>query len=615
MAGSPEFDLRPLGAQPGDAGMRYCVWAPDAPRVAVEIGSAGASRTLPLSRGADGYWYIGDSDGRAGDLYRFRLDGRRPLPDPASRFQPQGVSGPSACVDPRVFTWRCAGWTRPRWMGQTIYEVHVGAMTPEGTFRAAIPKLARIRELGAEAIELMPVADFVGGRNWGYDGVALFAPSRAYGNPDDLRALVDAAHEEGLAVILDVVYNHVGPGSVLGSYTQDYFQKGEGTPWGSGFNLDGPRSGPVRNFLLGSVATWLDEFRIDGLRLDATHAIRDNSPVHLIEEIAGLAHARGAFLIAEDERNTARILRLPGGGGFGVNAAWADDFHHQVRVALTGIRTSYFSGYGGRADDLADTIRHGWTYRGQPYPAWDGRSRGEPADRLPPEAFIYCIENHDQIGNRARGERLEHLVSPAQFRTASMLLCLGPHPVLLFMGQEWAASTPFLFFSDHGGELGALVSAGRQREFGHDRPAPDPESPATFAASHLAWDESTKGAHAATRRLYRACLRERAGLRAEGALSQGRWEAIAEGRMVAVRYEAAGGERLLLCNFAGDALGPGTLPPSLAARPGRNWQVILSSENPGRRGDAIAGRDAWILPGTGALWLGAEQKGDANASV
>ena len=492
MAEAPESDQRPRGAQPLAEGVRYGVWAPDALCVAAEVRRAAAARTLALARKADGFWSVDDPGGAPGDLYLFRLDGGVPLPDPASRFQPAGVSGPSECVDPGAFVWRCPNWTRPRWAGQTTYELHIGAMSGEGTFRAAIPMLARIRDLGAEAIELMPLADFAGGRNWGYDGVALFAPARCYGRPDDLRALVDAAHGAGLAVILDVVYNHAGPGSVLGSYTRDYFRTGESTPWGSGFNLDGPRSGPVRDFLLGNVCAWLDEYRMDGLRLDATHAIRDDSPTHLIDEMAGLAHERGAFLVAEDERNSARILRRQGGGP-GVDAAWADDFHHQVRVALTGTRESYFAGYGGSAASLADTIRHGWSYRGQPYPAWGGRPRGEPADHLPPEAFVYCIENHDQVGNRALGERLEHLVTPAQFRMASMLLCLGPHPVLLFMGQDWAASSPFLFFSDHGGELGRLVSAGRRREFGHNEAAPDPESPSTFEASKLSWDESCGG--------------------------------------------------------------------------------------------------------------------------
>jgi maltooligosyltrehalose trehalohydrolase len=597
-----------LGAQVVSGGVRYGVWAPDAARVAVEVEGASAARTLALSRLADGFWSIGDPEGAAGDRYRFSLDGEDPLPDPASRFQPAGVSGPSECIDPGTFEWHCSAWKRPGWIGQTIYELHVGAFTPEGTFRGAIPRLSQIRELGAEAIELMPVADFTGERNWGYDGVALFAPSRCYGRPEDLRALVDAAHGAGLAVILDVVYNHVGPGSILGCYSQDYFRKGDNTPWGNGFNLDGPHSDPVRHFIMANVVFWLDEYRLDGLRLDATHAIVDRSPNHIIEKVAEIARWRGAFLIAEDDRNTACVLRSREGGGFGVDAVWADDFHHQVRVALTGTRKSYFASYGGGMDDLADTIRHGWTYRGQPFPAWNGRPRGEPADHLRPEAFIYCIENHDQIGNRSHGERLENLVTPAQFRAASMLLCLCPHAVLLFMGQEWAADSPFLFFSDHGGQLGPVVSASRRSEHGHEAIAPDPESASTFEASKLSWEDNADGAHAATRRLYKACLRERVELRADGALSSGRWTVTSEGRAVAVRYEVAGGERLLLCNFAGEVLASDALPDSLAARSAGAWRVILDSENPDCWDRLSAEGDRWKLPATGALWLSAERR-------
>ena len=612
MAAAPEFDLRLLGAQARPGTVRYGVWAPDASRVAVAVERDSATHTLDLTAEEDGVWSADDPEGAAGDLYMFCLDGGRPLPDPASRFQPGGVSGASECVDPWAFDWKCATWTRPSWIGQTTYELHVGAFTPEGTFLAAIPKLRRLRELGVEAVELMPVADFTGERNWGYDGVALFAPAHSYGRPDDMRALVDAAHDARLAVILDVVYNHVGPGSILGGFSPDYFRKGEKTPWGSGFNLDGPRSDPVRQFIKASVSAWLDEYRVDGLRLDATHAIRDESPVHMIEEIVELAHRRGAFVIAEDERNTACILRRRDGGGFGVDAAWADDFHHQLRVALTGTRKSYFGSYGGATDDLADTLLHGWTFRGQPYAAWDGRPRGEPADHLPPEAFVYCIENHDQIGNRARGERLEHLVTPAQFRAASMLLCLNPHALLLFMGQEWAASSPFLFFSNHGGELGPLVSAGRQLEFGHDVVAPDPESPSTFESSKLSWEESADGLHAAIWRLYHGCLRERVALRTEGALTNGRWTVVTEGRAVAVRYQAADGERLLLCNFDGEPLSSDALPRSLAAPSRSAWRVILDSEGLDFGGPSSADQDKWTLPATGALWLGSEGRDTAH---
>jgi maltooligosyltrehalose trehalohydrolase len=565
-----------------------------------------------MERDDDGHWSASDPDGAAGDLYRFRLDGGAPLPDLASRFQPEGVHGRSECIDPAAFEWACGSWKRPGWRGQTTYEVHIGTLTRGGTFRSAIDKLAPIRDLGAEAIEIMPVADFAGSRNWGYDGVCLFAPARCYGRPDDLRRLVDEAHAQGLAVILDVVYNHVGPqGAFFASYCADYLRSHQNTPWGQAFNLDGRRSGPVRGFLLANVSCWLDEFRIDGLRLDATHAIADASPSHIIREIAGLAHSRGAFVIAEDERNTAAIMRTPDGAGHGVDAAWADDFHHETRVALTGTRRSYFSAFAGTPRDIADTIENGWRYRGQPFRPWNGRPRGEPAGFLPPDAFVYCIENHDQVGNRAFGERLEHLVDPARFRAASMLLCLCPHPVLIFMGQEWSASAPFLFFSDHGGELGRNVSKGRLSEHGDAGPEggpipPDPEDPASFEKSKLSWDERTQAPHAATLSLYRACLRERRSLSDVGALARDSWTALSAGPLLGVRYRHPAPERLLLVNLHDRSVFPESLPEPLRAPSGQAWRVALDSEAPEFGGHAAASKD-WTLHGPGALWLEARR--------
>ena len=574
----------PVGARPTPEGVDYRVWAPDQSLVCVRVDREGESREFPLQREDEGYWRGLDPTGRPGDRYRFRLADGGLRPDVASRFQPQGVFGPSECIDPGAYRWRAEGWTRPGWTGQTIYEIHLGALTPAGTYRAATEWLGRIRELGAEALELMPLADFAGRRNWGYDGVALYAPARCYGRPDELRGLVDAAHACGLAVILDVVYNHVGPaGSCLSDYCADYFRSGEGTAWGAAFNLDGERSRPVRDFLVGNAAYWLDEFRFDGLRLDATHAIADKSPTHLLAEIAAAARARGAFVIAEDERNETEILQRPDGTGYGFDAAWADDFHHEVRVGLTGAGESYFSGYSGTAGELAGTLARGWTYCGQPYGPWGGRPRGAPCTHLPERAFVVCIENHDQIGNRARGERLEHLVSARQFRAASLLLCLSPYPPLLFMGQEWAAGTPFLYFTDHGGELGRRISAGRQREFeGAGWPAdaelPDPEAPATFAASKLRWQEREEPAHAATLALYREALAQRRRWLRRADLRREHWSVAAIGQWIAIRYRLGGAELMLLA-----ALRPGTLatspwPDPLAPARGRVWRVLLDSE-------------------------------------
>lgn len=613
------LDARPIeqnliGAQLSSSGVAYRVWAPDAKNVEVHVERDGNGSDIELGRDADGYWSANDPAGSAGDLYSYRLDQAELLPDVASRFQPEGIDGPSQCVDSAGYDWRCVSWQRPGWRGQTTYEIHLGTFTPEGTFQSAISRLGHVKELGAEAIEVMPVADFSGGRNWGYDGVSLFATARCYGTPDDFRALVDAAHSHGLAVVLDVVYNHVGPqGGHFGRYCADYLRGGKATPWGRGFNLDGPRSGPVREFLKANAAYWLDEFRIDGLRLDATHAILDASPEHIVNEIAEIAHSRGAFVVAEDERNTTSLFGAADGAAPGVDAAWADDFHHQVRVALTGVRTSYFSGYEGRPSDIADTMRHGWGYRGQPYRPWQGRPRGDPCEFLPSDAFVYCIENHDQVGNRAFGERLEQLVGPAAFRAASMLLCLGPHPLLLFMGQEWAASTPFLFFCDHGGELGRNISKGRQRELGGEGAEsvsvpPDPEALDTFERSKLAWQERLGGRHAQTLGLYQACLRERQSLSKRGALSKKLWSVHSEGPLVAVRYSHPGAERLLLVNLHDRSLFHEALPDLLRAPAGRYWSVLLDSESPQFGGVAAAGAEHWTVHGPGGLWLEAKGK-------
>jgi maltooligosyltrehalose trehalohydrolase len=612
MPSAPEVARVALGAQVLANGVSYRVWAPDAKAVEARVNEGPSAWAVAMDREADGFWSAVDARGRAGDLYRFSLDGGAALPDVASRFQPGGVTGPSECIDPAAYGWSCGSWERRPWEGQTTYEIHVGTFTGPGTFRAAASKFQLIRDLGVEAIELMPVADFEGDRNWGYDGVALYAPARCYGRPDDLRALVDAAHAADLAVVLDVVYNHVGAqADHYERYCADFFSKGPHSPWGRSFNLDGRRSGPVRDFLKENALYWLDEFRFDGLRFDATHAIADGSNRHLIEELTEAAHARGAFVIAEDERNSARILRGPGG----LDAVWADDFHHQVRVALTGIQTSYYSGYTGTADALADVLENGWTYRGQAFAPWKGKPRGEPSGDLSPNAFVFCIENHDQIGNRALGERLEHLVDLRRFRAASMLLCLSPHPVLLFMGQEWAASAPFRFFSNHGGELGRMVTEGRAREHGLSGGNPsDPEDRATFDRCKLAWEERTDGFHAATVELYAGCLRERKRLRDAGALSRQHWSVQTMGPWFAVRYHAARPERLLLGTFHGVRLSAPDLPDEMAAPPGHVWTVQFASEGAAFGGEGAQGNEYWTLDGPGFLWLSAAQPNGAHGT-
>jgi maltooligosyltrehalose trehalohydrolase len=579
------------GAWARDDGVRYCVWAPLHGELRVRIRSRRhPERELRLEPQADGYHAVIDENGGTGDRYAYLLEDGSTLPDPASRYQPEGVHGWSEVVDPRAYTWRSIEWRRPGWRGQSIYEIHVGTFTPEGTFRSAIDRFDHLVSLGIEAIQLMPVADFPGTRNWGYDGVALFAPARCYGHPDDLRRLVDAAHQRGLAVILDVVYNHLGPdGNYLSRFADAYFHPDRHTPWGRAFNLDGPDSKPVREFFSSNVAYWLDEFRFDGLRLDATHMIRDESPRHLLAELADVAHERGAFLVAEDERNTTEILTTSEGTGARLDAVWADDFHHQMRVALTGIQEGYFRGYTGTPHDLAQTLEHGWFYSGQPYPAWKGRPRGEDPRHLPSAAFITCIQNHDQVGNRARGERLEHLIGPAAYRAASMLLCLSPYPPLLFMGQEWAAGTPFLFFTDHSGELGEKISEGRQKEFAGaginqqlaPEDVPDPQDLQTYLRSKLLWDDLRQGPHAQVLDLYRRCLLcRRTWLRGE-ATRRDAWHVAAVGQSIAIRYDdGEQAQRLVVSCLRGDTRLSLLDQPLLRPPAGYRWRLEFESNPP-----------------------------------
>ena len=487
---------------------------------------AGSSRPeiRALAPEPRGYWTATFDDVPPGALYRYRLDGRddQLFPDPVSRSQPCGVHGPSQVVDPSAFAWSNRQWRTP-WLDRTVfYEIHVGTFTPQGTFRGAIERLPYLQDLGITAIELMPVADFPGDRNWGYDGVALFAPARCYGRPDDLRALVDAAHQHGLSVYLDVVYNHLGPdGAYANVFSQHYFTDRHESPWGRGVNLDGPCSSEVRRFFIENALHWIHEYHIDGLRLDATHAMQDDSPVHFLAELTTTVRGRTdrpVVIVAEDHRNRAQLLRPVSEGGWGLDGVWADDFHHQARVHTARDREGYYADFTGSAEDLAETLRLGWFFTGQ-YSGHLDEARGTDPSALAPKQFVVCIQNHDQIGNRATGGRLNHEVDAATYRALSALLLVAPQTPLLFMGQDWAASSPFLFFTDHGHELGRRVTEGRRQEFrafaAFADPArraaiPDPQQPETFLRSRLRWDDVQREPHAGVRRLYQRLLEIRA---------------------------------------------------------------------------------------------------------
>lgn len=589
-----------LGAYPEADGVGFRVWAPKWRHVELDLNPGTASsRRHSLTPAGDGTFTGTFADAAAGDAYAYLLDGEGPFPDPASRFQPQGVHGPSAVVDPHAYRWSDQAWRGVPLREAVIYELHVGTFTPAGTFAGVTERLRYLVELGVTVVELMPVADFPGSRNWGYDGVSLFAPSRAYGAPDDLRRLVDTAHALGLAVLLDVVYNHFGPdGAYHSQFSPFYLSARHQTPWGAAVNLDGDGSGHVRDFFIENAQHWLHEYHFDGLRLDATHGLLDDSPRHVLAELAARVRRsipnRSVLLIAEDDRNLAEILHPPEEGGWGLDAVWADDFHHHVRRLSAGDRDGYYEDYSGSLADIATTIRQGWFYRGQ-YSAYQGKPRGTDPAGVPLERMVVCLQNHDQIGNRPFGERLNHQIEPPLFRALSALLLCLPETPLLFMGQEWAASTPFLFFTDHNADLGRLVTEGRRAEFSRFAafadPAtrtriPDPQAPSTFDDSRLAWDERTKALHAGVLHLYRALLRLR---RTETALRPGeRCEVVALDDACLVLMRGSGRDILLLVVCVGTARRVDLHRWRSVAPTGR-WEVVLTTEEIRFRGSGESG--------------------------
>jgi maltooligosyltrehalose trehalohydrolase len=553
-----------MGASPTTEGVEFRVWAPSARRVEVDLGEA----IVPLEPHGDGVWSGMLAQAKPGRRYRYRLNGDASFPDPYSRSQPDGVHGPSQIVDPTAFEWHDQDWRGITIQGLVVYQLHVGTATPEGTFDSLIGQLPRLAALGINAIEPLPVAEFPGQRNWGYDGVDLFAVSHVYGGPDALKRFVDAAHLLGIGVILDVVYNHLGPdGNYLRAYSPDYFTDRYQTPWGEAINYDGPRSERVRNLVLDNARYWLTEFHADGLRLDATHAIHDSSERHIMAELtetvrASVAADRHIVLIAETHENDVRYLKPVAEGGFGFDAVWADEFHHILRRYLAGDREGYYARYAGTLEELARCIQAGWLH-------------GTPARDRPAWQFIYVIQNHDQVGNRAFGERLHHQIDMQRYRAASTLLLFLPCTPMLFTGQEFGTSSPFQYFTDHNPELGRLVTEGRRREFkafsAFADPAsrekiPDPQAESTFLRSKLRLEETGS----ALEMLYQKLLQLR---RTDPVLvKQNRQHMKARAltqNVLSVRRWRDGQERLLIVNF-GDS----------ETQIDGDWRVLLSSGAP-----------------------------------
>jgi malto-oligosyltrehalose trehalohydrolase len=470
----------PFGAQVlAQGGVRFAFWAPGAKKVELEI----AGRFMPLHTGRDGWFEHLVSNAGPGTLYRYRIDGEVLVPDPASRFQPRDVDGPSEVIAPRSYPWGDHAWTGRPWNEAVVYEMHVGTFTPEGTYAGAAKKLGYLKELGVTAIELMPLSDFAGKRNWGYDGVLPYAPDSAYGRPEDLKALIDAAHANGLMVLLDVVYNHFGPkGNYLPRYAPQFFTERHNTPWGAAIDFSNP---VVRRYFVHNVLYWLEEYWFDGLRFDAVHAIIDDSKRHILDEIRASVPP-GKHLVLENDANQARFI---GPGQY--SAQWNDDSHHGYHVLATGESDGYYAAYADApARHLARCLAEGFAYQGEVSP-FSKEPRGEPSAHLPPSCFVDFLQNHDQIGNRALGERLVALSNEKALKALSAIQLLAPSPPLLFMGEEWGCRQPFLFFCDFEGELGEAVRKGRREEFSRfasfKNSIPDPLAEGTFRQCVLDW--------------------------------------------------------------------------------------------------------------------------------
>ena len=579
------------GATVVPEGVRFSVWAPKATRVAVQI--EGGDRH-PLAASGAGVFEGVVHGVRAGTDYRYALDDHV-VPDAVSRHQPAGVHGPSRVVDPSQYRWGDAGWRGLAMADAVIYELHVGTFSEEGTFRGVIPHLRGLRELGITAVEIMPVAEFPGSRNWGYDGVHLYAPQSTYGGPEELRAMVDAAHAEGLAVVLDVVYNHLGPeGNYLGAYGP-YFTDRYKTPWGPALNYDDALCDEVRRFVIDNAMYWVTEFHVDGLRLDAIHGIFDFSPRHILRDVADSVHrqasllGRQALVIAESDLNDPRIVRTPDACGYGLDGQWADDLHHAIHASLTGERNGYYADFGGIAP-IATALRTPFVYDGR-YSFHRKRAHGAPATGVPRNRFVVCIQNHDQVGNRAFGDRIATVAGLSKSRLAAALLLLSPYVPLLFMGEEYGETNPFQYFVSHGDpQLVEAVRAGRRKEFeqfGWGDDVPDPQDPDTFERSRLDRRRMDAPGHADLYALYRDLLRLRC---REPALRPGRSEprvAYDEpGKWITLELSGEEGRPLLAIFNLSEA---DQRVPAATSAPGA-WRLVLSTEAEryGGRGGAPA---------------------------
>ncbi|HSI23779.1 MAG TPA: malto-oligosyltrehalose trehalohydrolase [Methylophilaceae bacterium] len=597
--------VMPFGTQVLDDGrVRFRLWAPASEKVSLCIEQGTDELSLPMEAQPQGWFECITDRAGAGTRYRYRISDEMRVPDPASRYNPDDVHQPSEVIAPQSFTWTDTHWRGRPWEEVVLYELHVGTFSPEGTFKGVQDRLDYLVDLGVTAIELMPVADFPGKRDWGYDGVLLFAPDHTYGRPEDLKNLIQAAHEKGLMVFLDVVYNHFGPeGNYLHLYAPPFF-KDEHTPWGVAINYDAAQSRTVRDFYIHNVLYWLDEYRFDGLRLDAVHSILDDSSPDILDEIAeavrnGPGRERHIHLVLENDNNETCYLERPGR----FDAQWNDDIHHALHVLLTGESGGYYRDYADHPmRHLLRCLTQGFAYQGEPSLHRGGARRGTPSAQLPATAFVSLLQNHDQVGNRAFGERLSMLADPRPLRAATAVLLLTPEIPLLFMGEEYGARTPFLFFCDFGRELAQAVTDGRRKEFAKfpafTDPAarnriPDPSHPDTFQHSKLDWDSCEETEHQSWLALYKTLLR----IRREHLVS--RLQGLAGGnstvrllgeRSTAIEWRLGDGSRLtLLANLGKSAVLDVAVPDA---------PLLFASED-----DIAASLTAGTLPPWSVAWI------------
>ncbi|EAQ77282.1 malto-oligosyltrehalose trehalohydrolase [Blastopirellula marina] len=621
MNANPAEATYSFGAIVRSSGVDFTVWAPQRTRVELALvdEQGNAKRLLAMQRQESGFFFVHAADAGAGDLYMYRMDGQGQLfPDPASRFQPSGVHGPSQVIDSSVYAWQDDEWAGLPLEGQVLYELHLGTFTNEGNWAGAKSKLPYLKEIGVTAVEIMPLADFQGDFGWGYDGVYWYAPSRIYGTPDDFRDFVDAAHQIGIGVMLDVVYNHFGPtGNYWNAYTPYFPSSKHGTDWGDAINYDGKGSKPIRRFVIENAAYWIREFHLDGLRLDATQTIFDDSTPHVLTETTSAARAaagdRPIIVVAENDAQEICHVQSPESGGYGMDGVWNDDFHHACRVAATGHSEFYYADFAGTPQEMVSAMRWGYLYQGQ----WNqrqGRKRGSASLKTPQKHFIHFLQNHDQVSNSASALRTHALTSPGRFRALTALMLLGPQTPMLFMGQEFAASSPFYFFADHEVGIDQLAQDGRL-EFMRCFPRAagyfqtfmpnDPIGREAFERSKLNWDEVETNAPVVA--LHRDLLHLR---KTDVTISQ-QDDVMLEGAVIGdeaflLRWiTPSGDDRLMFVNLGRDLSWRPVAEPLVAPPQNTNWSLLWSSEEPryGGSGTALLDTQQWLIPGHTAVLM------------